>query len=377
MQAAAQQGGADTAAAGRAAEVLRSNPGVEVVIGGRVVSGDEAAAAVEQQARQQQQAAAAQPGTTLPDPASLSSPPPPAVVLASGQPPYVDVAEIGEPPPIVTGANRLIAERTGGVDQAGILAAELQRQVSDPAVTDRAAANLVDMDAFTREHGLPPLPYLSAETFGRFDGGVVSVPVRAEDTPQMVALRQLQLTAAAVGRGGRLTVEEQQAFVERWRDAAGDGLYHYEADGTRRSLTAEEFGALQREGRTVLDLRGEWQPRMVEDLRRMLADTEPERVAVSAPRMTDKERVAAGRGEAAQQLADFYRIQANAGIGLVNGTLQLLSMQPDTRNVVQLPSLGLQSEYFRGERGEIVQAGATIGAGVIMGARWVSGGCNT
>lgn len=151
-------------------------------------------------------------------------------------------------------------------------------------MTDRAAANLVDMDAFTREHGLPPLPPLSAEALGRFGGGVVSVPVRAEDTPQMVAVRQRQLTVAAVGRGGRLTVEEQQAFVERWRSAAGEGLYHYAAAGTRRPMTAEEFSALQREGRTLLELRAGWQPRMVEDLRRMLQDREPERVTTSAPR---------------------------------------------------------------------------------------------
>lgn len=57
--------------------------------------------------------------------------------------------------------------------------------------------------------------------------------------------------------------------------------------------------------------------------------------------MTDEEPVAAGRRKVTRQLADLYRIQANARIGVVNGLLQLLSMQPDTRNVAQLPTLEL------------------------------------
>ncbi len=33
----------------------------------------------------------------------------------------------------------------------------------------------------------------------------------------------------------------------------------------------------------------------------------------------------------------------------------------------QLPYVEAQSEYFLGERSEVIQAGATIGAGLIMG----------
>lgn len=78
---------------------------------------------------------------------------------------------------------------------------------------------------------------------------------------------------------------------------------------------------------------------------------------------------------------DFYRIQVNVGIGLLNGTLQLLSMQPNhlpgvstedgqaiaNTRVPQLPYMEQQSEYFRGERGEVLQAATLLGAGVIMG----------
>lgn len=74
---------------------------------------------------------------------------------------------------------------------------------------------------------------------------------------------------------------------------------------------------------------------MVEDLRRMLSESEPESVTTTAQRMTDAERMAAGRREATQQLVDFYRIQANAGMDIFNGTLQLLSMQPEKQ---RLPS---------------------------------------
>ncbi len=69
--------------------------------------------------------------------------------------------------------------------------------------------------------------------------------------------------------------------------------------------------------------------------------SEPVRVETSVPRMTDAERTAAGRREAEQQMADFYRMQANAGIGLLNGTLQLLSMQPNltarTEDATEVP----------------------------------------
>ncbi|MDQ3684695.1 MAG: hypothetical protein M3430_03730 [Acidobacteriota bacterium] len=51
-------------------------------------------------------------------------------------------------------------------------------------------------------------------------------------------------------------------------------------------------------------------------------------------------------------MADFYRMQPNVVIGLVNGSLQMLSMQADVRNVTQIPYIELQSEYFRGMRGE-------------------------
>ncbi len=368
----------------QAEATLRRNPHVGVTTSdGTTVYGADAARVIEEHA-------IARLARSIPREVNVSAlrlPPPPVDLTG---PPRVEVADVDVEAPrhgiAAGGASENIAARSG-IDHAAHLRAQLTGQggvatdgAANQGVANRGVANVVNMNTFIAAHGEPPLPPLSEETLRRFAGGTVRVVVGAGDTPQTAALRQLQMTVAGVGQQGRLSAEEQEGFVERWRAAAAEGLYTYEADGTKRAWTAEEFRAAQERGSIPLELRAEWQPGMVADLRRMLEDSEAVRTTTSAARMTDAERIAAGRREAEQQIGDFYRIQANVGIGLFNSTLQMLSMQPglktrteDGREVQieghapRLPTLELQSEYFRGTRGEVLQTAATLGAGLIAG----------
>ncbi len=194
MTEAAQRGGSDGRAAAEAAAILRDNPQVGITINGdEALYGEGAAQVIERQtpsqpqqtlglheaghalsapqqdSRQQSTAANQQSATTERNTAAL---PParttlpeltpinlPAVTpLLSGQAPLVNLAELGEPPaPPTSTADVLIAARDGGVDQASVRRAALQQQAT-PAEAGNQSANYVDIDAFTREYGLPPLP---------------------------------------------------------------------------------------------------------------------------------------------------------------------------------------------------------------------------